>query len=710
MVTTRSRPFVRKRSGLVWLSIVLAFLVPLRAWSRPDKSPTPSTAEIDQLIEQLSSRSFQVREQASRRLAHIGAAAYPRLRQILHTHPDAEVRRRAARLLDIPAMERAAASQLAQRLMPLVDEFCAVDIYEIDRGSLIARGIRGLYEHLHEPVPSSLTVRLRQARSMKPDACERLLSDACLVLVQRGHWQTQLMSEEFVRATFIPLDPYSTLIADPVRACGFPASMVGVGVELKNDPGRRTVRVVTPLAGGPACQGGIRAGDRIIQIGVCYDDNGTALARPRLVQTAGRTVADVQGLLLGKAGSHVTLGIGEADTGRVRLVDLIRRRVDEETVLGWQRQLDGSWQYWIDPEQRIAYVRLARFGRDTIADLTRVIEQLKPGGVRGLVLDLRFCPGGLLMSGVKIANCFLPAGRIVTIQPRADKAFRYDAEADDFWLAVPMVCLVNRETASSAEFVAACLQDHGRAVISGERTQGRGYVQNIVPILEGHELELTTAIFLRPSGKKLDKMRLPGRDPDEWGVQPDGGFAFPLRSAEYNRLRQHLEHKRLIFRRPIEVQFKPREVPDRALTAAVRKLKTDLALRYFLPGGAPVRIRPKPNPPSAEQLAKLRQAVAACEKDVQRILARPGALCDPASALEMAQLALAEAKADLAAAQKNTAAWRAQLRTVIRLREKRLLDSQDLLRKGAVDPADVEEEAERLSEVRSRLEHISGAD
>ena len=140
--------------------------------------------------------------------------------------------------------------------------------------------------------------------------------------------------------------------------------------------------------------------------------------------------------------------------------------------------------------------------------------------IRGFILDLRFNPGGLLDSAVKITDLFIGDGLIVSIRPRVGREAKFNGQMEGSMLDFPMVCLVNGFSASGSEIVSAALQDHNRAYIIGERSYGKGSVQNIQPF-DGGEIKLTTASFWRPSGKNLNKSSTSGKEEEDWGVIPD---------------------------------------------------------------------------------------------------------------------------------------------------------------------------------------------
>ena len=202
--------------------------------------------------------------------------------------------------------------------------------------------------------------------------------------------------------------------------------------------------------------------------------------------------------------------------------------------------------------------------------------------VKGFILDLRFNPGGLLDSAVKISDLFIDDGLIVTVRPRLEKEVAFPGEHDGSHLDFPMACLVNGGSASGSEIVAACLQDHHRAIIIGERSYGKGSVQNIQPF-EGGNLKMTTASFWRPSGKNLNKSSTGGKDDDEWGVLPDKGFQIKLTRKERDDLFEYQHNLEIIPRpdRPAK-ETKP-QFKDKQMDAALEYLRDQIKLAAQLP-------------------------------------------------------------------------------------------------------------------------------
>jgi carboxyl-terminal processing protease len=276
-------------------------------------------------------------------------------------------------------------------------------------------------------------------------------------------------------------------------------------------------------------------------------------------------------MLKGKAGTSVEINVRRGD-GKVETLKLNREVVRMDTVLGWKRKPDNSWNFWYDEQEKLAYIRVASFSRHTTEDLRKSLEELTSQSLRGLILDLRLNPGGLLSSAIEVSDLFVADGRIVSTAGRNIDEKRWDAHHRGTFEGFPIAVLVNRASASASEIVAACLQDHGRGVVIGERTWGKGSVQNVVELEGGNSaLKLTTAKYYRPNGKDIHRDEDEGED-DEWGVKPDPGFevkagnADLVELAEWYRIRERLP----------AMDVDPAWV-DRQLVRAVEHLKSHAA-------------------------------------------------------------------------------------------------------------------------------------
>jgi carboxyl-terminal processing protease len=197
----------------------------------------------------------------------------------------------------------------------------------------------------------------------------------------------------------------------------------------------------------------------------------------------------------------------------------------------------------------------------------KAVKDLDKNGLKGLVLDLRENPGGLLTSAVDISDMFIKDGLIVTIKPRDGQNTPYVKDPrespDSTFVRFPMVCLVDGNSASGSEIVAACLQDQKRAVVMGERSYGKGSVQTIQPF-EGGEMKVTTATFWRPNGKNLNKSSTEGKESDVWGVTPNKGYALKITGSERRDLITAFDKSQIIPRR--DLPPKPATDKDQAAT------------------------------------------------------------------------------------------------------------------------------------------------
>ncbi|OHB72210.1 MAG: hypothetical protein A2V70_03950 [Planctomycetes bacterium RBG_13_63_9] len=298
----------------------------------------------------------------------------------------------------------------------------------------------------------------------------------------------------------------------------------GVGIEVHLDDQTRQLTVASPIAGGPAYEAGIRAGDRILRI------DGKS--------TQGLSLGDAVDLMRGKPGEPVNLSIQHEGEDEPLDVTIVRAMIHVDTVLGDRRNSDGSWDFFLEGHDRIGYVRVGGFGVNTASELRRTVQSLTDRAMQGLILDLRDNPGGLLEAAVDVCNLFIDEGVIVTTR-RRDGSIKnsYIAKPQDTFGDFPMAVLVNQYSASASEIVAACLQDYGRAVVVGQRSWGKGTVQEVIG-LEGEHgaLKLTTASYWRPSGRNIHRRKDAAED-QQWGVTPDPEYELTVEGKELDDLR-----------------------------------------------------------------------------------------------------------------------------------------------------------------------------
>ncbi|MFQ5731807.1 MAG: S41 family peptidase [Planctomycetaceae bacterium] len=341
--------------------------------------------------------------------------------------------------------------------------------------------------------------------------------------------------EAAIKGMMQKLDPYSSYIA-PKDLNRFNESVEqrfgGIGVQVRVDPVTKRLTVTTPLPGTPAYKAGIRPGDTIMEV--------------EKKSTKGFSIDDAVKLLKGKPGEAVNIGIRHAGSQKTVQIRLVRAIIEVATVQGDHYNADGTWNFMADPKKKIGYIRLTHFSRRSDHEMQAALQQLKKQGFKSLIIDLRFNPGGLLSQAIAIADLFIEKGRIVSTKGKNTRERVWNATKAGTYTGFPMAVLVNRYSASASEILSACLQDHKRAVIIGERTWGKGSVQNVIQIPgAASALKLTTASYHRPSGKNIH--RFPNaKDSDEWGVIPRKEdrirFTFPemQKYLDYRRKRDVL--------------------------------------------------------------------------------------------------------------------------------------------------------------------------
>lgn len=293
-----------------------------------------------------------------------------------------------------------------------------------------------------------------------------------------------------IRGMVGKLDPHSAFMdADEFEdlRIATEGNYSGIGVEVTRESG--VIVVIAPIDGSPAARAGIRAGDTIIAIeGRAVGDEGLAGA-----------IASIRG----KPGTVVNLTIGrKAAPGPLEFA--VERAIVSVHSVRFELLEPG-----------FGYLRISQFSETTgpdIAGALRSLQQSAGGRLRGLVLDLRNNPGGVLDAAVEVSDAFLERGLIVSAEGRSKESrFRMEAGAGDLTQGAPIAVLVNEGSASAAEIVAGALRDNGRAKLLGQRTFGKGSVQTVMPLEDGQALKLTTSRYYTPSGVSIH----------ERGLEPD---------------------------------------------------------------------------------------------------------------------------------------------------------------------------------------------
>jgi carboxyl-terminal processing protease len=296
--------------------------------------------------------------------------------------------------------------------------------------------------------------------------------------------------EYAIRGMLAGLDPHSAYLdADEFRELeiGTTGEFGGLGIEVGMEDG--FVKVISPIDDTPAQRAGVKAGDLIVRLN----------EKP----VKGMSLTDAVNLMRGKKGTDITLTI-------------VREGVDEPVILSITRDIirvKSVKDQLLEPG--FGYVRITSFQAKTTQSLIDAIEELRKengGNLKGLVLDLRNNPGGVLSDAVGVSDAFLNDGLIVYTEGRSeDSELRYSATSGDVLDGTPMVVLINGGSASASEIVAGAMQDQKRAIIMGSKSFGKGSVQTILPLSENAALKLTTARYYTPSGRSIQAQ----------GIKPD---------------------------------------------------------------------------------------------------------------------------------------------------------------------------------------------
>ena len=357
---------------------------------------------------------------------------------------------------------------------------------------------------------------LASRQQPEPDAADvdqaRVLAEV-MARVKRDYVDSvddSVLLENAIRGMVGDLDPHSQFLdADEYRdiRISTSGSYTGIGIEIGEVDGQ--VQIITPIAGSPAARSGLRSGDLIVAV------DGVAIEPDHLHETISR--------MRGRAGSELSVTV---QRDHENFTYELRREIVRVASVHYEN-LDNGY----------GYVRLNQFSETTARELSRAIDKLQDargGMLEGLVLDLRNNPGGVLDAAVDVADLFLDSGVIVAAEGRTvDSRFRHSAHRGDVLDGAELVVLVNGGSASASEIVAGALQDHGRAIVVGTRTFGKGLVQTVMPLSQGRAIKLTTSRYYTPSG---DSIHETGITPDVY-VEDTPGFPDLSLNGEVDRKR-----------------------------------------------------------------------------------------------------------------------------------------------------------------------------
>lgn len=336
---------------------------------------------------------------------------------------------------------------------------------------------------------------------------------------------------EFGNGGMDALDEFSAIIwPDEIRRFNknTQGHFFGVGIQIEQDP-LGNIKVVAPIEGTPAHRAGVRSGDFIKKV------NGAS--------TIGFTLDQAVDNITGPLDTKVVITLEREEVGadgkttRAEIeMPLVRARIEVSTVKGWKKAGPGedNWDWFMDPANKIGYVRITNFAEKTDGEFDRAISQMKAQGLTGLVMDLRFNPGGLLDQAVAISNRFIDPSTPNPFQNRIVSTHRKDGAVVEKQTArraaarlsgVPVVVLINEGSASASEIVSGALRDYAgadagvRALLIGERTFGKGSVQNVWPLRGAADaaVKVTTNYYHLPGGAMIHRLPAATR----WGVDPN---------------------------------------------------------------------------------------------------------------------------------------------------------------------------------------------
>lgn len=403
-------------------------------------------------------------------------------------------------------------------------------------------------------------------------------------------------------------DPYTTFV--PRRdtdefSKDLTGEYVGIGAEVQIRDGWLTIS--SPLDGSPSWKAGVMADDRVVAI------DGKS--------TEGFTIDESIDLLTGEPNTKVVITV-ERGTETID-IEIIRDHIKVQAVKGFMREGgDGEWMHLIDPSAGIGYIRLTQFTPGCAQEVKNAIEHTKRelgGDLNGMILDLRFNPGGLLDEAVEIADLFIEEGTIVSTKGRVfeeeiDRATRAGTITD-----LPLLVIVNGQSASASEVLSGALSDHNRAVILGTRSFGKGSVQTVRPLESGAGvLKITEQYYYLPSGRLLHRRD----DSTEWGVDPTPGYFVPLTTDETLDMLRARREQEIIEHNDESEQIDLRDTDavlaalnDPQLSAAVSVMQTRVNSGEFAPTGI------EQNEPMDVALAEL-NALRTQEERLLRELAR----------------------------------------------------------------------------------------
>jgi C-terminal peptidase prc len=478
------------------------------------------------------------------------------------------------------------AIQFADQLNSLTSAIAGQYIKPVPQEELLTAALRGLYDAAGKPFPATVAQDLKNAKAdterfaILVNARRRLGDDAALA----GNRALFIA----IRALTNVLDQHSTLVPSTSFQTGA-AAPAGFGFELDGETASQRnpaladprmelpntappipFRVAKVFLGGPAQRAGLRPGDVITHLD---GKEITAANHKAIYEEVLREPLD-----LTNPRGHAFAVLRDGKTEPVK-ISMSRHVYEPESVFGARRLEDNSWSFWLDEDAKIAYIRVGAIDSKTPQQLADALGSLHDA--KGLILDLRWCPGGFLNQSAEIAGLFLGTGKIASINYRQPgRQGPSDFRADGFGLQrirfkdAPVLVLVNGETSGGGELIAAALQDNERAKVAGQRTLGKASIQTPIYLngLPQWSFKLSAGTFVRPSGKNLQRFS-ESKVEDDWGVRPDKDGGIAISEALGRRLKAW--HEDYALRPPTSRDALPLDDPDAdpQRTRALRMMK-----------------------------------------------------------------------------------------------------------------------------------------
>jgi carboxyl-terminal processing protease len=385
------------------------------------------------------------------------------------------------------------------------------DLDDIFPGLTDANAVRELTGFLDTRIAELEQITRNRGAQPTPAQVSELLSELTGLTARTVKLPDAAVLHEFGNGAFDRLDEFSEIIW-PDQIARFrrmtEGSFIGVGIQIQIDEESQLIKVVQPIEGTPAQRAGIMAGDLIKKIN---EKSAVGMSLEQAIEQ-----------ITGKAGTPVKITMDR--DGQEIIFDLIRNRIPIRTAKGWLRtgNADTDWNWFIDQESGIGYVRISGFNETTTRELHTAIRAMGPA-MRSLILDLRFNPGGLLGEAVTISNTFIPEGTIVYTEAAGGVRQQTESAEPEGQLVrnIPVIVLINDGSASASEIVSGAVRHYARlgeikALVLGSRSFGKGSVQNVLPLGQAMQMKLTTQYYHLPGGELIHR-----RDgARQWGVDP----------------------------------------------------------------------------------------------------------------------------------------------------------------------------------------------